>query len=368
MSIRLPRLPIAIKFTREGLIFVLLSLAIGAAAVNTGNNILYLIFSLMLGFIIVSGMISRRMLLGLTPQIDFPENLFAGAASVCHVSVLNRKKKLPSLGIRFTIEQPAFSKTERYFFYLPARETVHGFAPIRFLKRGVFSLHEMELQTRFPFSFFTKIRRYTSSQQVRVFPALYRLSEEVLTKATDGLMLDSPFRGESHQLLHLRDYTSLDSSKRIHWKASAKMEKLLIKEFQREQGRDLRVYYDVYPVAEAGQSTLFERAVSFIASLAFLFFEKGVHAVIVFPDREFEMTSVASSFSGLLEYLTTLRYGDLPQEKFAPSNGDDLVLQVRSQHVPAAASTSLSGGRILFLEEWAPLMQAPVESVGGNLK
>jgi uncharacterized protein (DUF58 family) len=369
VSIRLPRFPIAIKFTREGLIFVLLSLAIGAAAVNTGNNILYLIFSLMLGFIVVSGMISRRMLLGLKPVIDFPDKLFAGVPSVCHVSVFNRKKTLPSLGIRFSIDQPAFAKTERYFFYIPAQESVHGFTSIRFLKRGVFSLREMELQTRFPFSFFTKIRRYTSDQQVRVYPALYRLSEEVLARAAEGLLLDSPYRGESHQLLHLRDYTSLDSSNRIHWKASAKMEKLLIKEYQREQGRDLRVYFDVYPVGQDEQAQqLFEKAISLIASLAFLFFDRGTSAVICFPDREFEITPVASSFTALLEYLTALHAGELPQSRYTPPTGDDLVLQVRSHRVPAVAATALPTERILFLEEWSHLMQTPVESAGGGLK
>lgn len=369
LSIRLPRFPIAIKFTREGFVFVLLSLAIGAAAVNTGNNILYLIFSLMLGFIIVSGMISRRMLLGLKPEIDFPDNLFAGVPSVCHVSVVNRKKALPSLGIRFSIDQQSFPKTDRYFFYIPAREGVHGFTSIRFLKRGVFSLHEMELQTRFPFSFFTKIRRYTSEQKVRVYPALYRLSEEVLSRAAEGLLLDSPYRGESHQLLHLRDYTPFDSSNRIHWKASAKMEKLLIKEYQREQGRDLRVYFDVYPVEQDAQSQqVFERAISLVASLGFLFFDRGINAVICFPDREFEITAESSSFTDLLEYLTTVRAGEIPPSRYTPPAGDDLVLQVRSLRVPATATAALAPERILFLEEWSHLMQTPVESAVGGLK
>src|SRR5262245_1289099 len=78
VKLRLPRFPIAVEFTREGFIFVLLCLAIGAAAVNTGNNVLYLIFSLMLGLIVVSGMISRRMLLGLHVQVEFPPRLFSG--------------------------------------------------------------------------------------------------------------------------------------------------------------------------------------------------------------------------------------------------------------------------------------------------
>lgn len=367
--LRFPRFTIVVRFTREGLIFVLLSLAIGAAAVNTGNNILYLIVSLMLGFIVLSGMVSRRMLLGLKPEIRLPDAVFAGAPAVCYVAVTNRKRILPSLGIRFSIEQPLFPHAERHFFYIPSRETTPGFASIRFPRRGVFPLNEVELSTRFPFSFFIKIRRFASDQVVKVYPALYRISEEMLTRAAEGVTVDSPYRGESHQLLHLRDYTTLDSSKRIHWKASAKLEKLLVKEYQREQGRNLRIYYDVYP-AETGkkQQELFENAISLIASLAFLLSEKSIQGMICFPDREFEINGVTDSLMALLDYLTTLTAGVVPQSWPAPAtNGEPLVLQLRSRRIRPAATLSSSADRILFLEDWLPVLRIPVEATEAKL-
>lgn len=152
--IRIPRVPVAVQFTREGLIFVLLSLAIGAAAVNTGNNILYLIFSLMLGMIVVSGILSRRMLSGLRAGIEFPANLFAGVRNVCYVSVFNHKTRIPSLGIRFFASGKDFPEVSQYFFFVPPDSAVHAFAPVVFPRRGVFVLPEFEIQTRFPFSFF----------------------------------------------------------------------------------------------------------------------------------------------------------------------------------------------------------------------
>ena len=119
LRIRVPRVPVAVQFTREGLVFVLLTLAIGAAAVNTGNNILYLIFSMMLAMIVVSGMLSRRMLSGLKPRLEFPDSLFAGVRNLCFVSLRNFKKRSPSLGIRLVMngdsfpEATAFSSTWR---------------------------------------------------------------------------------------------------------------------------------------------------------------------------------------------------------------------------------------------------------------
>src|SRR3990172_3160947 len=188
MRLRFPRLPIAVEFTREGLLFVLLCLAIGAAAVNTGNNVLYLIFSVMLALIVVSGMMSRRVLLGLTAAIEFPEHLFSGIANVCYVSITNGKKRLPSVAIRFAIRDSSFPEISRHFFYIPSRDQVSGFAPVLFGHRGIFRLQDMELQTTFPFSFFRKIRRYRTHQTVRVYPKVYRLSEEIVSRFAEGIL------------------------------------------------------------------------------------------------------------------------------------------------------------------------------------
>src|SRR4026208_1151395 len=219
MKLKLPRLAIAVEFTREGWIFVLLSLAIGAAAVNTGNNVLYFIFSLMLGMIVVSGMTSRRLLQGLAPGVQFPDHLFAGVAHLCYVTVQNRKKRIPSLGIRFVIREKDFTSVTRHFFFVPPNNRVQGYARIVFPQRGKFHLREMELQTNLPFSFFLKIRRYFVHEAVRVYPRIYRLSEEIVTRFSEGLFREYPYRGESQQLLHIRDYMPTDSSKKVHWKA-----------------------------------------------------------------------------------------------------------------------------------------------------
>src|SRR5688572_13738755 len=115
LKLRLPRFAVAVEFTREGVIFLLLSLAIGAAAVNTGNNVLYFIFALMLGMVIVSGIASRRILHALTPSIHFPEHVFAGISQLCFICLKNDKSRIPSVAIRFVIRDPEFTSVNRYF-------------------------------------------------------------------------------------------------------------------------------------------------------------------------------------------------------------------------------------------------------------
>ena len=370
VRIRFPRFPVAIRLTREGFTFIILTLAIGAAAVNTGNNVLYLIFSLMLGLIVVSGVLSKRILSGLTARIEFPDHLFSGAENVCYVSVRNRKELLPSIGIRFQIASPGFPRVERSFFFIPAGGEASGFANVFFPQRGIFDVREMEIQTRFPFSFFVKIRRYFSDQKVRVYPKIYRFPEEALMKFTEGTLLDSPYRGDSQHLLHIREYLPQDSSKQIHWKASARLDRLLVKEFQKEQGQEILIYFDLRPTNPDGkQMEIHEKGVSLIASLVFLFLERGASGKVVFPDAQFEFKEGLSSIVPLLDYLA-----DVKAEAHArvvvspPSVHDTVVVQVRSREISPVFSFQAAGVRPLFVEDWAPLLGDFVSPEGWKMQ
>jgi uncharacterized protein (DUF58 family) len=337
LKIKVPHFPVTVEFTREGLVFFFLSLAIGAAAVNTGNNILYLIFSLMLGLIIVSGIFSRRILAGLSANIEFPAYIFSEASVPCHVTVVNVKKYFPSIGVRFVLKNQDLPPVGKYFFYIPPSDKVSGFMPVVFPHRGVHLLKEMELRTRFPFSFLIKVRRIPLDQTIRVYPKIYRISDEVLAKFSEGILHESPYRGDSAQLLHLRDYNPLDSNKRIHWKASAKTEKFFVKEFQRDQGKDLTVYFDCYPGGNA-VSQIQEKAISVVASIAHKATEKGYKATFCFPDATFEIGGSGQSvITSLLDYLAAIKTSPPPGVYRNPSNKDTVVLVVRSDAIASTA-------------------------------
>ena len=352
LKIKVPHFPVTVEFTREGLVFIFLSLAIGAAAVNTGNNILYLIFSLMLGLIVVSGIFSRRILAGLSATIELPADIFSEVNVPCYVTVTNKKRRFPSIGVRFVLKHPSFPTVGRYFFYIPPADKVSGFMPIVFPRRGVHVLEEIELRTRFPFSFLIKVRRIKIDQTIRVYPKIYRITDDVLARFTEGVLHESPYRGDSAQLLHLRDYNPLDSSKRIHWKASAKTEKFFVKEFQRDQGKDLMVYFDCYPGGNAA-SQIQEKAISIVASIARKATEKGYKATFCFPDATFEIGGGGqSSIVSLLDYLAALKTTAPDGIYRNPSNKDTLVLVIRSQAVTPIAKLDHLQMRVAWVENF----------------
>src|SRR5262245_33888588 len=60
------RPPRKLQFTREGKYFVGITIGVGFAAINTGNNLLYLLLGMMLSLIIASGIMSELSLRALT--------------------------------------------------------------------------------------------------------------------------------------------------------------------------------------------------------------------------------------------------------------------------------------------------------------
>ena len=68
------------EVTRAGVIYVLVTLVIGIAALNTGNNLLYIVVAAMLAAILVSGIVSAVVLRCLELEVRLPDHVFAGRA------------------------------------------------------------------------------------------------------------------------------------------------------------------------------------------------------------------------------------------------------------------------------------------------
>src|SRR6202167_3585689 len=98
------------EVTKAGVIYVLVTLVIGIAALNTGNNLLYIVVAAMLAAILVSGVVSALVLRGLELEVRVPEHMFAGRPVVGRILLRNPRRFLPSFSIRVV---PAHKKKEK---------------------------------------------------------------------------------------------------------------------------------------------------------------------------------------------------------------------------------------------------------------
>src|SRR5687767_438303 len=181
------RPPRRLRFTREGRVIVLLAVGVGFAAINTGNNLLYLLLGWLLSFIIASGILSEMTLKRLTVERRPPPRIFAGDPFLMEVVIENAKPKRASFSIEVEELVGTTPLDKRcYFLKIPAAKTQRTSYRHTFIKRGLYTLSGYRLATKFPFALFRKSRDVDSKLDVLVYPARVPLPRPPPRAATRG--------------------------------------------------------------------------------------------------------------------------------------------------------------------------------------
>src|SRR5579863_10517309 len=88
------------RVTREGIVYLAGIFVIALAALNTGNNLLFMTLACLLAGILISGIISQLVLSGVELSLDLPENIFANQPVLALTELENHKTVLPSFSLR----------------------------------------------------------------------------------------------------------------------------------------------------------------------------------------------------------------------------------------------------------------------------
>ncbi len=261
----------SIRLTSEGTRFLLFTLAVGVAAVNTGNNLFYLLLAMMLSLIVISGLLSEQCLRRLEFHRYLPDSLVANEPTTVSLSIANRKLRLPSFSLRI-LDVVDGDDLDRglHVPHLPAQSSALLSYPLLVKRRGPYRLQGIRALTPFPFGLFLKKAFYPAEHVVLVGPAITPLPDDLLLELTgDGQGGMLPRRGHGVDLHNLRLYLPGDDSRAIHWMTTARTAKLIIKETAAEGQRQVTLVLST--IAPDSHDEQFERAVSLTASLAAFF-------------------------------------------------------------------------------------------------
>ena len=277
------------RVTFEGWIYLGGIIIVALAALNTGNNLLFLILASLIAIFLMSGILSSISLAGIQLRLVLPEHIFAGQPVRAMVELENQKLTLPSFSLRVEAAkakdaEPAMLETPVYFPYLPKHDRVQQVIPVTFPHRGVYRQDAFRIVTRFPFGFLRKARQLNLKTEALVYPSVEPTAEYLeILPGLEGA-LESLTKGRGQDLYALRDYIPTDSARHVHWKASARSGSLMVREFTREDDCRILLVLDPHVSAEdssqpkPGAPTTnprFERAVNICASLAWHFYENN---------------------------------------------------------------------------------------------
>jgi uncharacterized protein (DUF58 family) len=300
---RLLRLPRSLKITREGWWFIGVLLIIGLAAINTGNNLLYLVVATLLSLIVISGIISESTLRGVRVKRVMPKHFFKGIPAPIKLHVVNHKKHFPSFSFCLNELAPVGVTAESpYILKLDPRASVEVPTTYTFTRRGVFTLTGLKISTRFPFGIFLKGKEETTSATVIVYPSIKPVKEVALADIYRGPgPQEKSRRGAGTELYNLRSYTLADNSRFIYWRAAAKTGELFIKEFVLETEKKVLIIFKNHSME--GDEELFEETVDEAAGVIKHFIDRGYSVGLKTLDEEI---ATGQGHSQLLRLLRTL--------------------------------------------------------------
>lgn len=267
------RPPRRLSFTTSGWLFVLMTLGVGFAAINTGNNLLFLMLGMMLSLIIASGILSEAVLRSLHVRRMPPRRLHANQSAPTHIELIN-PGRWASLSIEVSEQNPTchtgplrgqyigptyrpwwkfWKRTNNnpgnnqrvaltYCLQIPGRQTLS--LPINYTlpTRGLFDFPGLNITTRFPFGLFEKTREIDAPITLAVFPRIAPAHDWITSIYGAFGEFHSPDKGSGEGFYGLREYRDGEDRRLVHWKSSARRGALVVRENESLEQRTIEIF------------------------------------------------------------------------------------------------------------------------------
>ncbi len=317
-----------LKATREGVFFIILVFGIGFGAINTGINLLYLILAMCLSFIIVSGILSEISLRKIIVTRSIPNEIFAAQPFPVQLIIENQKKWFPTYSIWLEEDIPLLKNVnsvnipKTYIYNIKAGGLVKKTSSWMIPERGLFETDGFKISTGYPFGFFIKTAIVRGPKERVIYPEIKEIEDTSEHFANIG-EFSSPIKGEGNDILGFREFEYGDSSKMIHWKTTAKVNDLMIKEHLKEESQKIAILFDNQidapdSVSRYNFSKQFNNGVSQAASIANHYIQNGYEVKLMTHDHDIPFGSGYGHLSTILYHLALLKLADKESDSQFP--------------------------------------------------
>jgi uncharacterized protein (DUF58 family) len=261
--------PRTLRPTRAGWAFFAITLGVGLSALNTGNNLMYMVLALLLSFLVLSGVLSESALRGIRIRRRPPSEIFAERPAQVVVEITNDQRHVPAFAV--VVEDlvgpdvDAAVPAGRAFALRigPGETEVRSYA-LTADRRGRLRFAGMRIATRFPFGLFSKAMVVEDVRTTLVYPAVEPTPFRPPLGATHrGGETSTGRGGSSPETGGLRDYANGDPFRRVHWRATLRRGALLVRDQEQERSADHLVRLRT---SDAAEDASFESAVSHATS------------------------------------------------------------------------------------------------------
>jgi uncharacterized protein (DUF58 family) len=272
-----------LRVTRAGLGYLGVWLVLLLAGLQQQNNLILLTSGMAAGPLVASLAMSLFLLRRLRVERRLPGHVFEGQALAIDYVAENTRALSAALAFEVRDELDPVDRTVPGSGRVRPRVIFERVAPrdrgrIRWESpspvRGRYDLTRLDLVTRAPFGLVERRLTLDSPASLVVYPRLGTLTRrwtQLWRESTQSRRGRRHDRTAQQQDYHgLREYRSGDSPRWIHWRTSARVGRLMVKEFEQENDQEIAILLDAWqPRARvtAEQREAVERAIRFAATV-----------------------------------------------------------------------------------------------------
>jgi uncharacterized protein (DUF58 family) len=270
-------------FSVTGLVYCSMMMFMGLAAINSQANLLFGVFGLMIGILLVSGTISKMVLRKLRIDRELPEHGIVGRRITLMYHIQNTKRFWPSLSV--TVAEldgaEAFTKQpQAYMLHAAARHTAIVPAELTPKRRGLHNLDRHQIITSFPFGFIKRATERNRKDALLIYPAIAQVDSKVIqmcrSAETTGAQM-RPRPGGSDEFYGVKDYRAGENPRWIYWRRSARTGSLVSREMTHVSPPRMMLLVDTHMSRRTPEAhAAVERVIAMAGSLASEALQQGL--------------------------------------------------------------------------------------------
>lgn len=289
---------------------------VGFAALNTGNNLLYLVLALMLAFLVLSGLLSETSLRGLGIERRPPRELFARAPNRIVLRIHNPQRRVAAFAIcvedRFLGSDGPEAGGRIFALRIPPQTTLERSYLFEPPRRGELAWLGVRVSTRFPFGLFVKSTEITCPADCLVYPRIERPAS-VPPRAEGGQETGArpSLSHAGEQIVGLRELAAGDAPGRIHWPRSLRAQQWLVGAREAETASEIEVRLPLHP---SEPESRIEDRISLAAGEIVRHLESGLRVGLRTPFQRFAPEAGRRHRRALLSHLARLDLSRIPPQ------------------------------------------------------
>lgn len=272
---------ISFRMRPQGRVFLVITFLVIVAAVNTGTNLLYIVVGGLVSFLIISRVLGAWSLRELRISRDMPDAVHRDQHFLVTIRLENHKRLLPCMSVRIATEaEPNVSAG--YILKIPAqRAAVLRISEVAH-RRGVHTLPAITIISTFPLGLYESRLTFADRREVVVYPRVFTARVGLLDRMPGTGEAPRIAQGDGDEFFALREYMPGDDVRKINWRASARMNTLIVKDLEPDMSRcailllDNRIYEDLEDYEDR-----FEESVEIVASLAVTLLQQQLRVALV---------------------------------------------------------------------------------------